>query len=151
MSMKKAIKWIILLLILFLSLFSFSWRELDYEKVELKLPNEETLIVYIADTDEKRISGLSVFDSIESNEGMLFVFKEEIIPEFWMKNMKFGIDIVWLDEDLNIVGIEKNIDPKTYPETFCPDEEIKLVLEVNAGIARANNLREGDRLELLHY
>jgi len=49
---------------------------------------------------------------------MLFVFEEPKIRSFWMKDMSFPIDIIWVDEGLEIVGIEKRISPNTYPKTF---------------------------------
>jgi len=78
-----------------------------------------------------------------ANEGMLFVFSKPIEPAFWMKNMFFPIDIIWIDSTRTVVGITKKISPSTFPETFYPPSPVKYVLEVNAGQAEANNIVEG--------
>jgi len=63
----------------------------------------------IADTLGERERGLSGKQSLGDDKGMLFIFEEETLPGFWMKDMKFPIDILWIDENKKIVGIEKNM------------------------------------------
>ena len=87
--------------------------------------------------------GLGGKISLPANEGMLFVFSKPIEPAFWMKNMFFPIDIIWIDSTRTVVGITKKISPSTFPETFYPPSPVKYVLEVNAGQAEANNIVEG--------
>ena len=77
---------------------------------------------------------------------MLFVYDEPDIPSFWMKDMKFSIDIIWIDENNKVVGIEKNINPETYPQTFAPSRQILNVLEVNAGWSDAHSIEIGDKI-----
>jgi len=70
-----------------------------------------TIDVAIVDDEISRREGLSVKDSLEENEGMLFVFEEKNIkPSFWMKDMKFAIDIIWIDNE-KIVQINENVQP----------------------------------------
>src|SRR3989344_8005153 len=71
----------------------------------------EKIVVEVADTVAKQIQGLSGRASMKNNEGMLFVFKEEAIQSFWMKDMQFSLDILWIDENKIIVGIERNVSP----------------------------------------
>ncbi len=105
--------------------------------------------VALADTNEKRARGLSVFQSLPPDRGMLFVFPENSRPHFWMKNMSFAIDIIWIN-DGQIVQIDENALPPE-PDTteselklFTPTEEIDYVLEVNAGFSQEHGLVVGD-------
>lgn len=104
-----------------------------------------TLNVEIADTPEKQEKGLSGRDSLDENAGMLFVFQDNA-PGFWMKDMKFPLDFIWINAGGEIVEILPNIDPSTYPQVYEPLEPVKYVLEVNAGAAEANGLAVGDTL-----
>jgi len=87
----------------------------------------------IADTDAERILGLSGRESLPAGMGLLFVFEEPGMHGFWMKDMKFAIDIIWLGENYEVLGIEKNVSPQTYPEVFYPPQPVKYVLETNPG------------------
>lgn len=65
----------------------------------------------------------------------------------WMKNMKFSIDMVWVNGQNKITKIEKNVTPGTYPQTFCADNT-SYVLELNSGAATKAGLSVGQRLSL---
>ena len=104
--------------------------------------------IEIADTPAERSQGLSGRRSLAENEGMLFVFDSSQIVSFWMKDMRFSIDIIWVSEELAIVGIEKNLSPATFPQTFSPTEPVKYVIEINAGWADNNNIGVGDSINL---
>ena len=106
---------------------------------------EKIIQIEIADTDAKRIQGLSNRESLPTDTGLLFIFPTPTTPSFWMKDMHFPIDIIWLDANWKIIGIEKNLTPETYPKLFFPPSPIKYVLEVNAGFSTKNNLKTGDR------
>ncbi len=105
-------------------------EEKDYWEIKL---DDSDLLVEVADTNETLIKGLSGRNSIGS-DGLLMVFKEESHHGIWMKEMKFPIDIIWINSDGRTVYIEKNVDPKTYPKVFRPDDPAKFVLEVSAGL-----------------
>jgi uncharacterized protein len=81
------------------------------------------------------------------NKGMLFVFEKPGIHGFWMKDMNFAIDIVWIGQDKRVVQIMEHIAPETFPKVFSPREPIQYVLEVNAGWARKSNIQLGDRIK----
>jgi len=112
------------------------------------------ILVELAKTETERRDGLSKKNGLENNEGMLFLFPQKNIqPPFWMKDMKFAIDIIWIDNG-EIVQIDKDIQP---PESKTPDEELILhtvnqpidyVLEVNAGFAEKNNIKKNDLVDL---
>ena len=86
---------------------------------------------------------------MKKDEGMLFVFNHTGKYPFWMKDMNFPIDIIWIGEDLRVVYIKKDAKPESYPETFTPNQDAKYVLEVFSSFSEKNNLKEGDRVKFL--
>ncbi|MFH1608958.1 MAG: DUF192 domain-containing protein [Patescibacteria group bacterium] len=118
--------------------------EINYVKIASQI-----IKVDVVSTPELLEKGLSGRENLEENEGMLFVFPNNGLYSFWMKDMNFAIDIIWLDESKKIIFIKKNVFPDTYPETFLPEKKSKYVLEVIAGFAEKNNLEEGNFVEFL--
>lgn len=108
---------------------------------------KQEVIVEIVDDEEERSRGLGWRKDLPKDSGMLFVFETPARYSFWMKDMFFPIDIIWVDENKEIVAISKNISPETYPESFSPSESVKYVLEVNAGWAEENGVKIGDSVE----
>ncbi len=102
----------------------------------------------IADTDDKRVRGLSGRAELQPNEGMLFVFDEPGMHGFWMKDMNFPIDIMWIDEEFMIIGITENIATTTYPTLFYPPEPVKYVIEVSAGFVELHSLQSDLRIDV---
>lgn len=79
---------------------------------------------------------------------MLFIFEDQSQHSFWMKNMRFSLDIIWIDKNKTITGITKNSQPCQGPcETISCAGEAKYVLEVNAGFADKNKIKIGDELK----
>lgn len=116
--------------------------------------NDKVIQVELANTPEKARQGLSGRDTLPANSGMLFSFdNENIRPFFWMKDMHFAIDIIWIDDD-RIVQIDKNVPPPPTdtadPDlpTYVPNQAIDHVLEVNAGFADKYGIKVGDEVEL---
>lgn len=105
--------------------------------------------VIVANTEPLRELGLGNRDSLPQDTGMLFTFDQPGFYNFWMKDMKFPIDIIWLNENLQVIRVEKDISPETYPKTFGPSSKSIFVLEVNAKIAEKNNYKEGSTLTFL--
>ena len=120
-----------------------------------KLPEKKFLVIGVpsvelkaelADTAEKRTLGLSGREKLGANEAMLFVFADSSIRQFWMKDIKFALDVIWIDENKKIVDITKNALPDSYPRTFSPLLPAKYVLELNAGFTDENKIEIGDRV-----
>ncbi len=101
----------------------------------------------IADTQALKNLGLSGRNSIDEDRAMLFVFNDSGYYGFWMKDMKFAIDIIWIDENKKIVHIAPNVAPDTYPESFQSKGLAKYVLEVQAGLTKSKNIKVGDSVE----
>ena len=104
------------------------------------------LQVEIADTDAKREKGLSQRASLEENKGMLFVFEQPGRYIFWMKDMNFAVDIIWIDKDKKVLEIMDSIAPDTFPKTFYAKELVQYVVEMRAGFARENDIQPGDKV-----
>jgi uncharacterized membrane protein (UPF0127 family) len=106
-----------------------------------------TLKAEIAREDEHRQRGLMYRTSMPEGEGMLFVFQQRRVLTFWMHNTCIPLDMLFIDHDGVIVGIEENI-PTMNDDTYhvgCPS---LYVLEVNAGWARRHGVRAGQRVTL---
>ena len=130
--------------------FKYGFPKLETENslaVRMLTIGGKTLEVEIADTLVSRKQGLSGKESLGDNQGMLFVYGEPGNYSFWMKDMKFAIDIIWIDENKKIVDIVKNISPDTFPQTFQPSSPAQYALEVNAGWTDKNFVRMGDLVE----
>jgi uncharacterized protein len=113
---------------------------------DIKLHIGDTEIsVEIVDTEATRELGLSGRNRLDENSGMLFVFPEKAKYGFWMKDMKFSIDIVWIDGN-RVVGIEKSISPSTYPAAFYPPVPVQHVLELPSGFSDRAGLEVNDFL-----
>lgn len=102
-----------------------------------------TIAVKLAETDATREQGLSDTPSLAPDTGMFFIFEKAGNWGFWMKDMAYPIDIVWLDADLRIVHIEQNVLPATYPLVLYPNSSTQYVLELNAFDARRYNFVQG--------
>lgn len=103
------------------------------------------LKVAIAQTDQELERGLQYRQTMPRDEGMLFVFPQNVEAGFWMKNTLLPLDMIWFNEFKRIVYIEKNAPPclqETCP-VYGPKEPIRYVLEANAGFADATDLTIG--------
>lgn len=102
--------------------------------------------VFIANTEAQRTQGLSGRDMLQPKQGMFFIFEEEGNYGIWMKDMKFAIDIIWVNNDGRIVGIEKHATPESYPKVFMPSEPARYVIEVAAGFVEQYNVTAQDEV-----
>ena len=102
--------------------------------------------VTVVDTPETRSKGLSGRESLRRGEGMFFIFPEDGMYSFWMKDMKFPIDILWISAEGVVVGAEINVDPKSYPKSFSPPVPIRFVLEVPAGFVASQRVTRSSKV-----
>ena len=98
-------------------------------------------------TPEARELGLSGRESLGSDSAMLFEFKNAARQCIWMKDMKFSIDIVWIDKDGKVIRLAHNVSPASYPEQFCADNTT-YVLETVANATKARNIVVGSVIRL---
>jgi len=97
-----------------------------------------TLSIEIADTPDAMEKGLMFHAPLSLNQGMLFVFNPPQTATMWMKNMQFPIDMIWLDNNGNILHIEKSLPPCTGPDSSCTvydgsSQKTSFVLELASG------------------
>ena len=120
--------------------------------------DDKILQVYIADTDPRRMRGL-MFETesfLADDKGMLFVFDEPGNRSMWMKNMQFHLDIIWFNENGNVVSIEKNVPPCITPVEVMSCKSVgvsadnaKYVLELTSGYVDEYSITEDSQLELI--
>ncbi|KKP89822.1 hypothetical protein A2456_00110 [Candidatus Nomurabacteria bacterium RIFOXYC2_FULL_36_19] len=141
---------VILFFLLGLILINQPSRNLNLENIKyVKIAGQE-IKVDLALTKEARAQGLSGRKDLKENEGMLFVFERSGNYLFWMKDMFFSIDIIWLGEDMKVIYIKKDARPELYPEIYGSQEgkpDARFILEVVSGFSDKNNLKVGDGVE----
>ena len=105
--------------------------------------NHQKLSLDIADNEQKRSYGLMNRKDMKPNTGMLFIWKDSQIRNFWMKNTHFNLDLFFLNKQGEIIEIYKNA--KAFDETNIKSKEkVKYVLEMNAG---EQNFQIGNKLK----
>lgn len=149
-KMKNIFFLILGLIIILGSLFLFIQRQknIDNSFKTLKINGQE-IMVEIARTPDALRKGLSGRESLTGGMGMLFVYDDSGVYGFWMKDMNFALDIVWIDEDFRVIGIEREVQPETFPETFYPPKPVKYVLELNAGESKNMGIETG--LDMIEF
>lgn len=109
--------------------------------------NNIPIEVELAKTQEQQARGLSRRVALAENQGMLFIYDVPGRYAFWMKDMRFSIDILWIGADQKIVDISKNVSPESFPNVFQPSKPAQFVLEVNASFSDRNNIAVGDMVD----
>ena len=107
---------------------------------------ETTFKVEIANTYDARARGLSGRKSLATDTGLLFLFDTPARYGFWMKDMSFPIDIIWIGDNGKVVFIEKDVKPSTYPKVFYSSGPANFVLELNAGAADNHSIKIGAKI-----
>ncbi|MGB5378324.1 DUF192 domain-containing protein [Muriicola sp.] len=103
------------------------------------------LDIEIAETAYETQTGLMYRNSMEDGQGMLFIFPDVAYHSFYMKNTKFPLDIIYIDEQLKVATIIKNAQPLS--ESSLPSlVPVNYVLEVKAGLSDVWGLNTGDRI-----
>lgn len=102
--------------------------------------------VEIADTKQERERGLMNRENLAIQKGMLFIYKKEDIYSFWMKNTKMPLDIIWINENFEVVSIFPNAQPCETEncELIRPLKKAKYVLEINGGLAAKKGIEVHD-------
>ncbi len=129
---------------------NFAFAEVqDYAHAIVTTSTGNKISVEVADTVEKRSLGLGKRSGLENGWGMLFVFEKRKQHGFWMKDMEFPLDIIWLDNH-RIAYILRNVQPVksgVIPPVMTPPEAVNFVLEIDAGRADELKLQVGQHLK----
>lgn len=136
-----------LVLILLVILAVVGIKSVEKNQIDIDFGSVNLEKIELANSEQSRAKGLSGRNSIEGNQAMLFVFDEASLDKcFWMKDMNFAIDMIWLDESKKVVDIKRDVTPDTYPKSFCPSKPAKYVLEVQAGLSKQAGVGVGSQL-----
>jgi uncharacterized membrane protein (UPF0127 family) len=100
-----------------------------------------------ATTQAEQERGLSGRSGLSNRSGMVFIFDMTGEQCMWMKDMKFNLDMIWLDKDGQVIKIAKNVTPGSYPESFCASNT-KYVIEMNSGMVASLGWNLGDFIKL---
>jgi uncharacterized protein len=134
----------IIIIAIYLIVTTFAKQE-KFNQIEI---NNKTINVEIADTSAKREKGLSYHKLLSEDEGMLFIFDQPARYGFWMKDMNFDLDFIWIKNN-KIVEITNNVSHNNQGKVYQPDMAIDSVLEINAGYAERNKFKIGDILKII--
>lgn len=110
--------------------------------------DDVTIAARVARSEQARVRGLSGTKNLSEGAGMLFVYEREDQWGIVMRDMRYAIDILWLDENKKVIHIVHRAEPSSYPKTvFKPKKPAKYVLELPAGAAREYGVTIGSRAE----
>jgi len=109
---------------------------------------ENCFSVEIALTEEEKAKGLMFRESLEEDEGMLFIYGEEGIYSFWMKNTLIPLDIIWINPEKKVVYIEHEAQPCGQEcKSLIPSKNAQFVLEIKGGTTEKLKIIPGDEVE----
>lgn len=119
---------------------------------EIYIDNGKKLVkinIEIADDNDERAMGLMFRERLDENSGMLFTFDDEENRTFWMKNTLIPLDMIFIDENLEIVDIKNALPCKFEPcALYKSVQPSKYVLEVNANFSASKGINIGDKMIL---
>jgi len=101
------------------------------------------VILEVADTPLLIEQGLGGRGSLDDRRGMLFVYPSEDRWGLWMKDMRFAVDMMWIDASGHAVTILKHVEAASFPEIFYPTRPARYAVEVTAGFVEAHGIAEG--------
>ena len=140
---QKSAKFLMIFLLVFLS----SCAQ-NYDQVLIDNGKGSIIInVQIADDNKERTQGLMFIEKLDENDGMLFIFEKEEGRAFWMKNTLIPLDMIFINDELQIVDIKNAVPCKQDPcALYSSKKSAKYVLEVNSGFAERNEVVEGSKI-----
>ena len=134
--------------VVLLSLVAVFVSIINYSPAQNELRVASLFTFEVVRTPEAQKQGLGGRTELPANYGMLFVFPEDAVYHFWMKDMLVSIDIVWLSANGEIVAIDEAVSPDTYPDSFYPPRPVRYVLETRSGEAVAQGFVVGKHIDL---
>lgn len=152
MSLNKIIIGFIVILLLFSAIVFLQINKNATPSSQITI-NNHTFSVELAKTQKDQQQGLSGRNSLPQDQGMLFIFQTPSKQAFWMKGMKFPLDMIFM-KDNKVVTIFHNIpvpkDPNaTNLPVYTPTQPANYVLEINAGLAQKYQFQEGQTVKIV--
>jgi uncharacterized protein len=102
--------------------------------------------IEVADNEPSRMRGLMDRFNLPEQAGMLFVFPDEEMRSFWMKNTYISLDIIYINKNKEVVSIQKYTQPQS-TNSIPSEQPAMYVLEVNAGFTDKYGIEQGDKIE----
>jgi uncharacterized membrane protein (UPF0127 family) len=157
MSVNKIIVIFGIILVLFVAIVLFQFSGMGKQnspafktKANVTINNQKFKVA-VATTPQEQEQGLSGVPKLNDDQGMIFLFDKSAEQAFWMKGMKFPLDLIYIQND-KIVTIVKNAptpEPGVVsPVTYIPSAPVNKVLEINAGLADKYQFKEGDTVKV---
>lgn len=147
----KKIKWGLSLLVIGIIAIVFTQFNQKPEPQQLTISNcglslnSGCIALERVNTNPQRMLGLSGRDSLPKDSGMVFIFENASEQCFWMKDMKFNIDMIWLDANKKVTQIKADVSPDTYPNSFCASDT-QYVIELASNEAQNRGIEVGRQL-----
>jgi len=140
---------VIFILAFKLSLFSFPQPNIKSKNLRKLQIGDALFKVEVAEDIVSRSKGLSGWENLPEDQGMLFVFSRPGKHAFWMKGMNFPLDFVWI-RDRKVVGVTENVPPggSPLPRTVRPPTPVDMVLEINSGLVSEKGIERGDQITI---
>ena len=114
---------------------------------------DTVFMVDLAVTPAERTQGLSGRPSMHTDRGMLFVYDEDGVRTFWMPDMHFPLDMVWIRADCTVAGVTADVlnpppdTPRDQLDLYPSAGLVRFILEINAGQAATHRIESGDAVE----
>jgi len=134
---------LLIFVIVLFTLSIFIKNQSEFRQIDI---GGNKLMVEIAKTNLQKINGLSNRKVLDNDTGMLFYYNDYVLPDFWMKEMNFSLDIIWI-KDNRVVEVSENllpegVDPKNI---YRPSQPVNFVLEVPGGYVAQKQIKIGDK------
>jgi uncharacterized membrane protein (UPF0127 family) len=142
---KKAI-YLVVLVVIAVVVGLTVWKSLSSSQFVTLRAGSVTYELTDATSLAQQEKGLGDRSSLPTNQGMLFSFSGSGVRCFWMKDMEFPLDIIWLSSTKQVVYIQSNALPSSYPKTFCPAASAQYVIELNSGQTKLKHIHIGQTL-----
>jgi uncharacterized membrane protein (UPF0127 family) len=146
---KKRIVMLVLMAIFLMSASFFLVERNEATIIIVSFPNGHELETEVADTPEKLLFGLAFRETLPANSGMLYIFESTGQNHLWTKEYHFPVDVMWIDESHQIVGLKENVAPCR--EDDCPKysspEPVRYALQTEAGFIKREGITIGLELK----
>lgn len=145
---KKYLKWLAIPFIcLLVFTIWFYWKNPLTAKVRI---NDQLFYVDVAATPAEKAKGLGGRKTLAPNHGMLFPYDHKEKYGFWMKDMQFPIDIIWIEGNI-VAEVTHNVPVDSEPhKSYQPYVAVDKILELNAGEASKYNIKQGDKVKFIN-
>ena len=118
-----------------------------HQQAIVTFPDGSKILAQIADSSIELETGLKDFAELPPGSGMIFIFEDPNLYGFWTKDMSFNIDIIWCNDDGEVIHMVEDIPPCIDDcEVIYPSEGAKFVVELNGGFISEHGISTGDTI-----